>query len=208
MSIKGPSVRQRQILLFLAIFIVAYFVFRFFSTGTLEIESKDWGIDMGYTQLFWGLLAVAYCFILLFYFKQKQFRFKETDKAVLLLLSTPIFFLIGLFLASGQFVLHDPFINAYHRPEWTSWFDKIGHFLAAFLLTIIALNIHPTRFTIIFMLLLTFSYEAFEIVFIWNLGQDAGMSLAYELDDIIPDMFANLVGIFTAFWLERKNIKG
>jgi len=199
MTTRTLSPNLRKLLYGTLVFIVFYFVVRLISLGSLEIEEKDWGMDMGYTQLFWGMVLVVYILFLLYYFQQKRFRFTELDKAYLLFTSSTLFFLIGLFLFGGQFVLHDPGIDIYHLPG-AEYIDKIGHFLAFAVGTVILLKIHPSRLALIVIFLFGLSYELFELVWIWELGQDAGMSFSSEINDVIPDVVANVMGIAIGYY--------
>ncbi len=199
-------------------FVIIYFSVRLLTTGTLEVEKLDWGVDMGYTQLIWGggLVGFSIGLILLMYLLQKgMLRINEIEKIALILVSTPIFFTLLFFLAF-QFLAHDPNIDLYHNLQeemvFNSGFDKIGHFLLSFVLTIAALKFSPRRSTILLVLLVIWMfvavYELIEIVFIYSFS-DLPVEdwLLPEIGDVVPDLIVDTLGIALGALVMRKEIK-
>jgi hypothetical protein len=213
MSYQKALTKNKKLILWgSVIFVLAYFMVRLVTTSTLEIGYYDWGMDMGYTQLLWGFVLVIVCLSMLFYFKQKQIRFPLLNKAMIVILSTPIIFIfIGFFFY--QFMAHDPSIDLYHRLNFfESNLDKIMHFLFALFLTIIVLKTSPNRSTLllvlIFVWLFTLAYEVAEIQFIyWFSDKPYEDWLIPEIADGIPDILVNSMGVVIGFLLMKNKIR-
>jgi len=197
--------QYRKLLYGLLIFIPVYFLVRLLTSGTLEVGIPDWGTDMGYTQLLWGLFLVVFLVFLLYYMKQTHFRLAELDRAHVLFTSSTIFFLIAIVFFGGQFVAHDPTINAYNVPD-LGLFDKLGHFITSAFVAVILLKIQPTRLMLLVAFLFGITYELFELVWIWELGQDAGMSFSTEINDVIPDVTVNILGVACGYYYAVKRM--
>jgi hypothetical protein len=189
-----------------------YFAFRIITTGTFIIEKYDWGVDMGYTQLFWGFLLVMLSILLLFYFKQVKFRPRDLDKAIFVLLTPFLFYVLVGFLLF-QFLAHAPSIDLYHKLDgkmiFNQGFDKIGHFVLALLLTVAALRMSPRRSTVLLVLLvvwlITAFYELFEIQFIYYLSDKPYENWLFpEIEDVFFDMSVNSMGVVMG-WVFMKN---
>jgi len=183
--------------------VILYYVVTILNNGTILHKIEDWGVDMGYTQLFWAVLLVVYCLLLLTYTRQKTFRSKTVDKLITLFLSSPIFFIAGLFIFGGQFVFHDPNINFYHHPG-ADYLDKVGHFIGFLVITVVLMKVYPARFALILAIWLGISYELFELLVIWNFGNDLGYSFAFEIRDTPLDIIANTTGVIVGMIIAIK----
>jgi VanZ family protein len=112
------------------------------------------------------------------------------------LITFPLGFAIYL-LFFWQFFAHLPFFNFYHQ-DYITFGDKITHFLAALVITLVAVKWNPKISTVVFVFLILTVYELFEIVWIVNV---AG-AYQSEWQEILPfvDVFVeDLQAILTAF---------
>lgn len=196
---------RNRILVSVIVVVLVYITFVLFLGDGFNTGITDWGIDLGYTQLFWGIIFITYCLVLLYYFKQKQFRFREVDMVIILLTSTAFLFILGLSMAGIQFMAHlEVFYGA--GDGGTEFFWIFGHFFGSFLLTVLLLKLFPSRMTLAFVFLFGVFYEFFEIITIYILNPASPMLLAH-LDNALPDIALDTAGIITAYLIMRKQVK-
>lgn len=208
--------KKRIWLVYGVLFVVfAYYVLILLTRGTIEQTGQtDWGIDQGYTMLFWGMVLVGFILFMLYYKKQTLFRDKLLDRTHFVFWATNFFFIM-LSLNIWMWISHSPQINFYHI--WNldnneQLFDKVTHVFVAFLWTITALAIRPERSTLLIVWGSMALYELIEILVIINfegtvLDITSETTFDVEVRDVPFDLLANTVGWLAAILLMRKRIK-
>lgn len=203
--LSNPRVR---ILLLLGIigFVFLYYSLLISSKGTILQDKEDWGIDMGYTQLFFGVLLVLLCLFFIIYPKQHIFRDRNITRTHVLIFGSIIFFaVVGASFFS--WIAHDPTLNFFHNPIWDNLpVDKFGHLFWSFVLTLSILTVKPRRAYAIILWMIFALYELFEVVVIYNFGEtqfdkDVATVLATEMADIPLDLFFNTIGWLLAIFV-------
>lgn len=161
---------------------IYYYALIIFTDAELRLGIVDWGIDLGYSGLFFGVLLVIYSFFILGYQFQERYRTDNLDRLYIILAVFPLGFAVYI-AVFWHFVAHLPMFNFYHSadPLLAAFGDKVLHFLFAFIITLVAVQWNPSKITIVLVFLLATSYEVFELAFIVN------FSGLYEINyEIIP----------------------
>lgn len=153
---------------------------------------------MGFSQLFWAILLVVVCAILLLY-PLSPLKNKEVCRVYIYLVgSLFVFLLVGLLFF--QWIVHDPSIDFYHSGILGGNIDKIAHISVAFLITLPLLIVYPRKSTLIIIILFTISFEWFEFMFVGNFASPENMDqLLVEIKDSIFDVIFNIIGVLLAF---------
>lgn len=176
---------------------IYYYTIIIFTDAELRLGIVDWGIDLGYSGLFFGVLLVIYSIFILVYPFQERYKTTNLDKFHKILVVFPLGFAVYIALF-WHFVAHLPMFNFYHSadPLLSAFGDKVLHFLFAFIITLVAVQWNPSKITIVLIFLLATSYELFELAFIVN------FSGLYEIHyEVIPflDLFLDEIrAIFQA----------
>lgn len=212
-----------QVFMLTIAIVVFYYGFMLLNGDTLEVGILDWGFDLGYTQLFWGVLLIMLSVVLAIYPLQSLIKSKSLDDLYLILVSFPLGIAL-YFLVFWAWIAHFPQLNFYGTATF-NWGDKFFHFLTALTLTLIMIRIFikfdQSPYMAIFVVFsISMFYEIFEIVIIFNfatvwreltnapiLFDDIQAQLQHELTDIIPDTLFNILGIFFGYVFSRDLIK-
>lgn len=223
-SKKGKILKiSPQIFMFTIAIVVFYYGYLLLNGDTLEVGILDWGFDLGYTQLFWGVLLILLSFVLLLYPFQHRIKSKRLDEVYLLLISFPLGVAL-YFLVFWAWIAHFPQLNFYGTLTF-NWGDKVFHFLTTLTLSLIFVRIfikfEQSGYLALFVVFLMASfYELFEVVVIFNFAtvwkeitqapiifDDIEAQLWHELTDIIPDTLFNILGIIFGYIFSRDVIK-
>lgn len=213
-----------QIFMFVIGIVLFWYGYLLLSGQSLEVGLIDWGFDLGYTQLFWGILLVLLSISLLIYPIQDKIKSKTLDEVYLLFISFPLG-VAFYFLVAFAWVSHFPNFSAWWGTPTFNWGDKVMHFITTLTITLllvrIFLKLGYSGYLALFVTFLIASfYELFEVVIIFNfaevwnqvtgvpiLFEDVRAVLFKELTDIIPDTIFNLLGIFFGYVLSRDLIR-
>lgn len=215
-----PPRTRKFIILGLIGVIVVYFMVIIGIRGTFEQGQTDWGIDQGYTQLFWGLVAILCLGAVLSYpIVKKRVKSPALDRLYYVIFSTGFFF-IFLFIVTFQFWTHDQYINFYHRmfgldelfgkDNWNLIFvDKIGHFVASAIIVIFLLYVFPRKEWVLIAWAFVNLFELFEIMVIYNLyvagsAQHTLETMLYEIGDVTWDVILNTLGVLVGYYVATK----
>lgn len=177
-----------RILAFAGILVfIYYYLLVIFTDAELKLGIIDWGIDQGYSGLFYGIILVSYSIFLIAYPFQERYKSTNLDKLYKILVVFPLGFAVYVAFF-WHFVAHLPMFNFYHTtdPLLSALGDKVIHFLVAFIIVLVAVQWNPSKTTILIVFLLATSYELFELAFIVN------FSGLYEIHyEVIPflDLF-------------------
>jgi VanZ family protein len=211
-----------QVFMLTIAIVVFYYGYILLAGKSLEVGLLDWGLDLGYTQLFWGVLLIILSVLLAIYPLQSFFKSKSLDDLYLILVSFPLGVAL-YFLVFWAWIAHFPQLNFYGTATF-NWGDKFFHFLTALTITLILIRVFlkfgNSPFTAIFVAFsITMFYEIFEVVVIFNfatvwneftnvpiLFDDIQAQLWHELADVIPDTLFNILGIFFGYVFSRNLI--
>lgn len=197
------STRNRVFILFgVIVFVFSYYIMLFINERTIEQGIVDWGIDQGFTMLFWGILLVAICLFFIIYPNQNIFRDRNITRTHAVIFGSVIFFaVVGASFFS--WITHDPTLNFFHNPYWDNFpVDKITHFFWSFALTLTVLTIRPRKAYAIILWCVFALYELFEVVVIYNFG-DTNFNNVFTLEmaDIPLDLIFNTIGWLSAIFV-------
>lgn len=179
--------------------VVLYYILLLNDKGTVEQGIIDWGIDMGYTQLFWGVLLIGICLFFIIYPRQQVFTSKMLTKAHTIVFGSVILFVV-LGASIFTWITHDQTLNFYHNPLWDFLpVDKFGHLFWSFVITLTVLAVQPRKAYAVILWCAFALYELFEIVVIYNFGEtefdkDVVNVFASEMADIPVDLVVNSIG--------------
>lgn len=212
-----------QVFMLTIAIVVFYYGYLLLNRETIEVGILDWGFDLGYTQLFWGVLLIILSVVLALYPLQELIKSKALDDLYLILVSFPLGVAL-YFLTFWAWIAHFPQLNFYGITTF-NWGDKVFHFLTALVITLILIRIFirfgQSPFLAIFVAFsISMMYEVFEVVVIFNfatiwreltnapiLFDDIQAQLYHELTDILPDTIFNLLGVFFGYVFSRGIIE-
>lgn len=217
-KLENPVVR-RYLLFGVISLILVYYFNAIIINGGIEQGKVDWGIDMGYTMLFWGIIIILFVIFILYYPRTYIVREKTLSKIHQFLRTSFLLYPI-LALLFLHWISHDPNLDFYHQDTGILViFDKATHFLTAFLITAVLIGALATRQTakyyIIIAILIAVSFELAELVinyYLYDMGFTDSFSgplnsLLSEIQDVIPDMVANLLGVAFGYAYIQNKVK-
>jgi len=206
------------LLVLIVVAIPIFYINLIFIEGTILQDKVDWGIDMGYTMLGFGIVAFLISLFLLLYSRQQYFRNRTITKVHKTIFGTIIFFaVIGALLFA--WLAHEPNIDFYNNDFW-DWSpvppDKFGHIFWSFIFTATILAVRPSKMIAILVWMGFTLWELLEIIIINNFGgtqfdKDVATVLTQEITDITLDLLANTIGwllaVFVVVFILKKRFK-
>lgn len=220
----NKPVLRYYILIGMVLFVCIMYIDYYIKHGSFETGIIDWGQDMGYSWIGWGIMFLIFLIAIIVYPKQFVFRKEILTKAVDVILGSWWILFAFLFLWGFQALAHHPDLNYYHAENFllgAEFNDKISHFLGTIAGTLFFVSLfyamgpkyrYTLPFVAVIVLLGTFMYELYETQFMWYLidankeNTSAFAQFEYEMNDTLYDMVLNTIGWLIALFIMRKKI--